>query len=63
MQVFIQNKVISRVLERAGATRPPALLRLFVIFPLLRRLPAHLIGLGVRPERIRSPSFTAAQPR
>ncbi len=62
MQVFIQNRVISRVLAGAGKTQPPALLRLFSIFPLLRRLPARLIGIGVRPERIRSPSFTPARP-
>ena len=62
MQVFIQNKLISRVFEGGGAMEPPALLRLFVLFPLLRRLPARLIGIGIRPERIRSPSFLAAQP-
>jgi len=54
MQVLIQNKVISRVLGRAtGKIRPPWLARLFIHIPFLRRLPAGLIGIGVRPERVR----------
>jgi hypothetical protein len=30
-------------------------LRLFDIFPVLRRIPARLIGIGVRPEHIHTP--------
>jgi hypothetical protein len=33
----------------------PLVLRLFDRFPLLRRIPARIIGLGVRREHIRSP--------
>ncbi len=62
-QVLIQNKVITRALAGAGKTKPPALLRLFAIFPLLRRLPARLVGLGVRPERIHSPSVSPPSQR
>ena len=29
--------------------------RFFNWFPLLRRIPARLIGLGVRPEHVRTP--------
>ncbi|PNG27164.1 FAD-dependent oxidoreductase [Methylocella silvestris] len=54
MQAFIQSRVISQVLSGKKLT-PPLFLRLFIIWPLLRRLPARLIGLGVRPERVRSP--------
>jgi 2-polyprenyl-6-methoxyphenol hydroxylase-like FAD-dependent oxidoreductase len=32
-------------------------LRLFIYFPVLRRLPARLMGLGVRRERVISPAF------
>lgn len=56
LQVFIQKKVISRVLAGSGKTEPAWFLRLFIIAPLLRRLPARVIGLGVRPERVASPS-------
>ncbi|ACK50331.1 monooxygenase FAD-binding [Methylocella silvestris BL2] len=54
MQAFIQTRVISQVLSGKKLT-PPLFLRLFTIWPPLRRLPARLIGLGVRPERVRSP--------
>ncbi len=64
VQVFIQNRVISRVLADAGSKmRPAAPLRLLILFPWLRRLPARLVGLGVRPERIRSPSRAPTPPR
>ena len=55
IQVLIQKNVISRVLEGQGPMKPPAILRLFLHFPFLRRLPAGLIGIGVRPERVTSP--------
>jgi 2-polyprenyl-6-methoxyphenol hydroxylase-like FAD-dependent oxidoreductase len=56
IQVFIQNKMVSRVLGAGGKIEPPWFLRLFIYLPLLRRLPARLIGLGVRPERVTSPA-------
>ena len=55
MQVVIQKNVISRVLGGTGKAAPPRFLRLFIKFPVLRRLPARLIGLGVRRERVTSP--------
>jgi 2-polyprenyl-6-methoxyphenol hydroxylase-like FAD-dependent oxidoreductase len=55
MQVFIQKNVISRVLGGTGKTVPPWFVRLFIHFPVLRRLPARLVGLGVRRERVTSP--------
>jgi 2-polyprenyl-6-methoxyphenol hydroxylase-like FAD-dependent oxidoreductase len=55
MQVFIQKKVISRILGGTGKIKPPWVVKLFIHFPILRRLPAGLIGMGVRPERVRSP--------
>jgi 2-polyprenyl-6-methoxyphenol hydroxylase-like FAD-dependent oxidoreductase len=55
MQVFIQKRVISRILGDSGKMKPPWVVRLFIYFPLLRRLPAGLIGMGVRPERVTSP--------
>lgn len=55
IQVLIQKNVISRVLEGQAPMKPPAVLRLFLRFPFLRRLPAGLIGIGIRPERVTSP--------
>src|SRR6202035_1835804 len=50
LQLTIQRRIISRVLETQERPRPPALLKLFGAFPILRRIPARLIGLGIRPE-------------
>jgi 2-polyprenyl-6-methoxyphenol hydroxylase-like FAD-dependent oxidoreductase len=52
-QVAIQNEVLAPVL--AGTAAPAGLplpLRLLQRFALLRRLPARLVGIGVRPERV-----------
>jgi 2-polyprenyl-6-methoxyphenol hydroxylase-like FAD-dependent oxidoreductase len=53
LQVLIQNRVISRVLEAQGTLGLPLPLRLLRRFPALRRLPARIVGLGFRPEHIR----------
>lgn len=53
VQVTIQNQIISHVLS---SKQKPALawpLKLFRRFPLLRRIPAQLIGVGVRPEHVK----------
>jgi len=61
MQVFIQNNMVSRVLGGTGKTVPPWFVRLFIHFPVLRRLPARLVGLGVRRERVTSPARAIPQ--
>jgi 2-polyprenyl-6-methoxyphenol hydroxylase-like FAD-dependent oxidoreductase len=55
IQIFMQNNVISNALVSQGELKPPLLLRLLRNFPLLRRVPARVLGLGVRPEHIRTP--------
>ncbi len=55
IQVVIQKRIVSRVLGGTGKIAPPRFLRLFIYFPILRRLPARLVGLGVRRERVTSP--------
>jgi 2-polyprenyl-6-methoxyphenol hydroxylase-like FAD-dependent oxidoreductase len=53
-QVAIQDEVLSPMLARRDApAQPPAAVRLLDRFALLRRLPARLVGIGVRPERVR----------
>ncbi len=54
-QVFIQDKAIDPLLQGARVGGPPLAMRLLDEFPFLRRLPARLIGMGVRPEHVRTP--------
>jgi len=55
------DKTISRVLRADGqAAETPLPLRLLQRVPLLRRLPARLVGMGVRPEHVRSPEVRGA---
>jgi 2-polyprenyl-6-methoxyphenol hydroxylase-like FAD-dependent oxidoreductase len=54
MQVAIQRRVIARVLNETTPVKPPLALRLMAMFPWLRRIPARLIGVGVRPEHVSS---------
>ena len=54
LQIAVQNRVIRRVLGTSSPLQLPFLLRLVGRFPVLRRLPARVIGIGFRPEHIRS---------
>jgi len=56
VQVFFQNRVIGRVLGSPQVSLPWPL-RLFQRFPILRRIPARLIGVGIRPEHVKSPDL------
>ena len=53
MQLVIQNRVIRSVLQATRTPKPPLLVRLLGISPMLRRLPARIVGMGFRPEHIR----------
>jgi 2-polyprenyl-6-methoxyphenol hydroxylase-like FAD-dependent oxidoreductase len=55
VQVFVQNRVISKVLKGSGKMTAPWIMRLFNYVPWLRRLPARFVGLGFRMERVKSP--------
>jgi hypothetical protein len=55
LQVVAQNRVINRALQAKKELEAPWLVRLFARWPLLRRLPARLLGLGVRPEHVHTP--------
>lgn len=58
LQLYLQNRLISRVLAGREATSPPWALRLMLRVPFLRRLPARFIGLGFRPEHIETPDVS-----
>jgi 2-polyprenyl-6-methoxyphenol hydroxylase-like FAD-dependent oxidoreductase len=52
IQVIVQNRIIGPVLGGARPLRPPLAVRLLGRFPRLRRLPARLVGIGIRPEHV-----------
>ena len=61
LQIVLQNRVVRIVLfKRGGVLRPPPVMRLFRRFPFLRRFPARLIGMGVRPEHVQTPDIGGA---
>ena len=56
MQVVIQERVIDRVLDTDKPIVAPWPVRLFNAFPFLARIPARLVGMGFRPEHVRTPT-------
>ena len=63
VQVAVQNNVIRRVLAANSRPKLPTLLKLLLRFPSLRRIPARVIGVGLRPEHIATPDYLFARPR
>ena len=58
-QKAAQDRIIGRLLGPGEPIRKaPLVVRLFDRFPLLRRIPGRLIGLGIRRERVRSPMMS-----
>ena len=53
-QKLAQDAIIGRVLGGGAITRAPLAIRLLDRFPLLRRIPGRLIGLGIRREHVTS---------
>ncbi len=63
-QVFAHKRFIGPALNRsAKLSRLPLPLKLFQIFPLLRRIPARLIGMGARPEHVLTPDSNGVAAR
>ena len=59
-QVLVQDRILSRVLAaKADSERPPLVLNLLARFSFLRRIPARIVGIGVRPEHVHSPAVAA----
>jgi 2-polyprenyl-6-methoxyphenol hydroxylase-like FAD-dependent oxidoreductase len=54
VQVFLQNRMIAPTLAGTRPLRPPWPVRMLDRFPLLRRLPARVMGLGVQPEHVKT---------
>ena len=58
LQLAIQNRVIAPALFGKGEFKPPLILRLIASVPGLNRIPARLMGLGVRPEHVETPEVS-----
>ena len=52
LQVAAQRRIIARVLGQTGPIKPPFAVRLLAKLPFLRRIPARIVGLGIRPEHV-----------
>ena len=61
LQLMIQKRVVSRVLEGGPRPKPPLVFKLIGLFPFLRRIPARLLAVGIRPEHVRTPEAASAK--
>jgi hypothetical protein len=50
--LVIQERFIRRALEGTALQKVPWLLKLLRRWPVLRRIPARLVGVGIRPEHV-----------
>ena len=55
VQLIAQNNVIKHVLTSSKPLRVGWPLKLLRDFPVLRRIPARVVGVGFRPEHVRTP--------
>jgi 2-polyprenyl-6-methoxyphenol hydroxylase-like FAD-dependent oxidoreductase len=58
IQIAIQNGVIKRVLASSHPITVPWPIKLMQHLPFLRRIPARVIGMGFRPEHVRTPDIS-----
>jgi 2-polyprenyl-6-methoxyphenol hydroxylase-like FAD-dependent oxidoreductase len=54
LQIAIQNRAIDPILSSRTTPKVPAALRLMQRWPFLQRLPARVLGMGFRPEHVRT---------
>ncbi len=59
LQVFIHRFVLTSALNTTRPFRAPWPARLLNLLPVLRRIPARVIGMGFRMERVRTPDVHA----
>jgi 2-polyprenyl-6-methoxyphenol hydroxylase-like FAD-dependent oxidoreductase len=60
IQVFVQDRIISRVLRSTKPMSLPWFLKLLGRWPILRRIPARVVGVGFRPEHVKAMNTNAA---
>jgi 2-polyprenyl-6-methoxyphenol hydroxylase-like FAD-dependent oxidoreductase len=61
IQIGVQSRLIDPLLDSDKPITAPWAMRLFNHFPFLRRIPARVVGIGVRPEHVRIPAQPLAQ--
>ncbi len=54
VQVFLHKHLLKRIFDSPETIPPPLLLRMTEKFPLLRRIPARMVGMGFRPEHVKT---------
>ncbi len=57
MQVAAQDNLINPLLDRTSTPAMPFALKLLNRFAPLRAIPAYAVGVGIRPEHVRSPKM------
>jgi 2-polyprenyl-6-methoxyphenol hydroxylase-like FAD-dependent oxidoreductase len=55
LQVLAQNRIVQPVLSTSQPLQAPWAVGLFNKLPILQRIPARIVGVGVRPEHVKSP--------
>jgi 2-polyprenyl-6-methoxyphenol hydroxylase-like FAD-dependent oxidoreductase len=55
IQVAVQERFLSPLLDVKTKMKPPLYLRLFAALPLLHRIPGYIVGVGPRPEHVHTP--------
>ena len=59
-QLIMQNRIISSALSGTQKPKVPLLFKMFEMFPLLRRIPARFLAVGIRPEHVHTPDLASA---
>lgn len=59
LQLIVQNNVIRRVLDTTRPLTPPWPVKLLGRWKFLQRIPARVVGLGFRPEHVKTPAREA----
>lgn len=63
LQVFLQERILSRVLNSSETVSLPWVFRLFNWLPILRAIPARIIGIGFRPEHVQTQAAPSVKPQ
>jgi 2-polyprenyl-6-methoxyphenol hydroxylase-like FAD-dependent oxidoreductase len=56
VQVFLHKHLLEPIFNSPEAIPPPLLLNLTERFPKLRQIPARMVGIGFRPEHVKTPA-------
>jgi 2-polyprenyl-6-methoxyphenol hydroxylase-like FAD-dependent oxidoreductase len=60
-QVFVQNNIIRKVLGSSKPLSLPWPMKLLGHWPFLRRFPARALGVGFRPEHVKTPDVLSSK--